>query len=110
MDWDLSVNAPPATDPLEQDFIAPAEATDASADFGPCLYFGPARQRCSARAAANGFCRRHQPDPRFLEESGGNRPAVPLLTPKRVGVIFTILALLWPLLAEIIRELIRFFR
>lgn len=110
MDWDLSVNAPIATDPPEQDFLAPDSANQAATDFGPCLYLGPAGQRCGGRAAANGFCRRHQPDSRFLKESGGIGPATPLLSPRRVGVIFTILALLWPLLADIIRELIRFLR
>ncbi|MGH9714691.1 MAG: DUF5763 domain-containing protein [Candidatus Acidiferrales bacterium] len=110
MDWDLSVNAPPATNPPEEDFMTPEETKQPAAGFGPCLYFGPAGQRCSQRATANGFCARHQPDSRFLRESGGIRPAAPLLSPKRVGVIFTILALLWPVLADIVRELIRFFR
>ena len=106
MDWDLSVNARPATEPTEGDFVVEPGEKMAAADLGPCLYLGSAGQRCTSRATASGFCRRHQPDV--------NVPGVPadtpLLSPRRVGAIFTILALLWPLLADIVRALIRYFR
>ena len=32
-----------------------------AADQGPCLYFGPAGERCSRPAIDGGFCARHQP-------------------------------------------------
>src|SRR6267143_5161755 len=106
MDWDLSVNAPPATERTEGDFlVAPGEKI-AAADLGPCLYLGPAGQRCTSRATAGGFCRRHQ----STGDLSGADADTPLLSPRRVGAIFTILALLWPLLADIVRALIRYFR
>src|SRR5216684_4225152 len=99
MDWDLSVNAPPAPELTEGDsVVAPGEII-AAADLGPCLYLGPAGQRCTSRATASGFCRRHQPDVKL----SGAPADTPLLSPRRVGAIFTILALLWPLLADIVR-------
>ena len=106
MDWDLSVNAPPGTEPTEGDFIAAPGEKMTAADLGPCLYLGPAGQRCTSRATASGFCRRHQPD----VKSSGAPLDTPMLSPRRVGAIFTILALLWPLLADIVRTLIRYFR
>jgi hypothetical protein len=33
-----------------------------------------------------------------------------LVSPRRLGAILTIMALLWPLLADIVRALIRYFR
>ena len=106
MDWDLSVNAPPATEPTQGDsVVAPGEKV-AAADLGPCLYLGPAGQRCTSCATTSGFCRRHQLNPNLP----GTPADTPLLSPRRVGAIFTILALLWPLLADIVRALIRYFR
>jgi hypothetical protein len=106
MDWDLSVNAPPATEPTEGDSIVAPGDTTATVDLGPCLYLGPAGQRCGSRATASGFCRRHQPD----ADLSAAPVDPPLLSPRRVGAIFTILALLWPLLADIVRAFIRYFR
>lgn len=106
MDWDLSVNARPAAEPLRSGFVAEPGEKPASAELGPCLYLGPAGQRCTSRATASGFCRRHQPDAPLSSASSDT----PLVSPRRVGAIFTILALLWPLLADIVRALIRYFR
>jgi len=106
MDWDLSVNAPPGTEPTQGDSVVAPGQKIAAADLGPCLYLGPAGQRCNSRATAGGFCRRHQPDANLP----GTPADTPLLSPRRVGAIFTILALLWPLLADIVRALIRYFR
>ena len=106
MDWDVSVNARPAKEEREGGF--PDEPADkpASTDLGPCLYLGPTGQRCNSRATVNGFCRRHQPD----APSSGAPSDTPLASPRRVGAVLTILALLWPLLADIVRALIRYFR
>ena len=106
MDPDLSVNAPPATEQPEGDFVASPSDKQAVADLGSCLYLGPRGQRCSNPASASGFCPRHQPDGTF----SGTPTATPLVSPRRVGAILTILALLWPLVADIIRALIRLFR
>jgi hypothetical protein len=106
MDWDLSVNAPPATEPPQGDFVVAPSEKKAPDDLGPCLYLGPAGQRCSSRATASGFCRRHQPDGIL----SGTPADTPLVSPRRLGAILTIMALLWPLLADIVRALIRYFR
>jgi hypothetical protein len=106
MDWDLSVNAPPAIEQPEGDFLPSPGEKRAEAGLGSCLYLGPRGQRCSNRASASGFCPRHQPDGIF----SGTPSGTPLLSPRRVGAILTILALLWPLLADIVRALIRLFR
>jgi hypothetical protein len=106
MDWDLSVNAPPATELSQGDFgVTPCEKQPA-ANQGPCLYLGSAGQRCSSRATARGFCQRHQPDATLTRTPADT----PLVSPRRVGAVLTIMALLWPLLADIVRALIRYFR
>lgn len=106
MDWDLRVNARPATQTPQDGIVAVPGQIRAAADLGPCLYLGPAGQRCADRATASGFCRRHQP-----QVNSSRAPVeTPLLSPRRIGAIFTILALLWPLLADIVRALIRYFR
>lgn len=110
MDWDVSVNGPAVADPPEQEFVAPKDAKHTQVSFGNCLYFGPAGQRCSDRATATGFCPRHRPNTPSVDGTYAILPTTPILTPKRIGVIFTILALLWPVIADVVRELIRFFR
>jgi hypothetical protein len=110
MDWDVRVNAPATNEPPESDFeIAPGGKV-AAIDLGPCLYLGPAGQRCRSRATAPGFCVRHQPNAPSSNTFQGSFADQPLLSPKRVGAILTILALLWPVLADLVRELIRYFR
>jgi hypothetical protein len=77
---------------------------DQNADQGPCLYLGPAGQRCSRRALQGGFCARHQP--------GSGQVAglsVPQIS-KRAVALFGLLAVLWPVLADLVRELIRLLR
>jgi hypothetical protein len=106
MDWHLSVNAPPNKEPPQGDFLPAPSEKNSPPDLGPCLYLGSAGQRCTARSLTNGFCSRHQPD----EAGSGERADGPAVSPRRVGAILTILALLWPLLADIVRALIRYFR
>jgi hypothetical protein len=97
-----------------------------SGDQGPCLYFGPQGQRCDRPAIANGFCRRHLPAQ--LEQSarfGATSPAQPgVASPNSkpyAGVAFpgskpfarivaigiAIFAALWPVIADLLREIIR---
>jgi len=101
MDWDQSVNA---DDEIERPVNPPRSPTarQESASYGPCLYLGPAGQRCSQPATANGFCLRHQPD--------GEAPSLPARSSRRIAVVMAILALLWPVLVDLIRALIRLFR
>jgi Family of unknown function (DUF5763) len=84
-------------------------------DQGPCLYFGPQGQRCNRPATANGFCARHTPA--RLGESAkvgaatyarpgavalGSRPLARIIA---VGI--AIFAALWPVVADLLREIIR---
>jgi len=73
-----------------------------NSDLGPCLYFGPAGQRCDRRATEASFCARHQP--------GAIREALRTQVPRRALAALGVLAVLWPVLADLVRELIRFFR
>jgi hypothetical protein len=66
-------------------------------DQGPCLYLGSKGQRCSKPASADGFCAKHQP--------GGAKPASG--TASRLAAGIGILAAMWPVLADLIREVIR---
>jgi hypothetical protein len=70
------------------------------ADQGPCLYLGPRGQRCSRRATNAGFCAIHQPD--AVTTSGISKPSK-----KLIASLLAIAAALWPFLADIVREVIR---
>jgi hypothetical protein len=86
-----------------------------SSDQGPCLYFGPQGQRCDRRAIANGFCRHHLPAQ--LNQSsrfGAASPAQPgVASPSSkpfarvIAVGIAIFAALWPAIADLLREIIR---
>ena len=65
---------------------------------GPCLYLGPGGERCARPALPGGFCARHQP-------GGMLQPGKPRA--KLVAAVLGILGLLWPLLGDIVREVIR---
>jgi len=108
-----------------------------SGDQGPCLYFGPQGQRCDRPAIANGFCPRHLPaqleqsarfnatspaqtavasptskpysgvpSPGFRHYRGlpspGSKPFARIIA---VGI--AIFAALWPVIADLLREIIR---
>jgi hypothetical protein len=73
-----------------------------NADYGPCLYLGPAGQRCSHRALQGGFCALHQP--------GARRPVGSTPSAKRVAAVIGALVALLPWLGDLIRELIRLLR
>ena len=84
-------------------------------DQGPCLYFGPQGQRCSRPAIANGFCARHMPaqlgespkrDAANYARPGaaalGSRPLARIIA---IGI--AIFAALWPVVADLLREILR---
>ncbi len=73
-----------------------------NADYGPCLYLGPAGQRCSRRALRGGFCALHQP--------GVRRPAGSTPSAKRAAAVVGALVALLPWLGDLIRALIRLLR
>lgn len=65
---------------------------------GPCLYLGPAGQRCNRPALSGGFCAVHRP--------GGRGNAIK--DPARIlAAAGAIVALLWPYVEALVREIIR---
>ena len=72
------------------------------ADFGPCLYLGPAGERCSRRALEGGFCAAHQPGAKPAESKTSHT--------KRVAAVVGALAALLPWLIDLLRELLRLLR
>jgi hypothetical protein len=108
-----------------------------SGDQGPCLYFGPQGQRCDRPAIANNFCARHLPahlnqSARFASTSpaqtagasASSKPYSGLPSPgfkhyrglpspsskpfaRIIAVGIAIFAALWPVIADLLREIIR---
>jgi hypothetical protein len=76
-----------------------AGAPSSNADQGPCLYLGPRGQRCDRRATKAGFCAIHQPDAPI---GGIAKPSK-----KLAASLFAIVAVIWPYLADIVKEVIR---
>ena len=76
---------------------APAKEVDE----GPCLYLGPAGQRCYRAALKGGFCAAHQPGASVRRRVG--KPA------KIVAASAGILGALWPYIYDFVRELIKNF-
>jgi hypothetical protein len=66
-------------------------------DQRPCLYLGSRGQRCSNPATADGFCTKHQPG--VAKASSG--------TASRLAAGIGILAAMWPVLADLLREVLR---
>lgn len=70
-------------------------------DQGPCLYLGPGGQRCDRRAVAGGFCARHG------KNAGPDAPEV-TLSPRKLIAILAAAVALWPILADVIRAILRY--
>jgi hypothetical protein len=70
-------------------------------DQGPCLYLGPRGQRCGNPAISGGFCARHRP-----EELGGPKAAGKGVS-RVVAAGIGILAAMWPVIADVLREVLR---
>lgn len=79
--------------------------TPSAADLGPCLYFGPAGERCDRRAVSGSFCSRHQPAP-LGSPTAGRSLSIPQVSKRALGAA-GIIAVLWPILADLIREILR---
>jgi hypothetical protein len=75
--------------------------TQPTVHHGPCLYLGPSGQRCDRQAVEGGFCASHQP--------AGGKHSIADLSRRALGVL-GVLAVVWPLLADLIREIIRLLR
>jgi hypothetical protein len=85
--------------PGETDLPAPSPGTLPNRNSsGPCLYLGPAGQRCYRRSIDGMYCVGHP-----LGEIARR-----IANPRRVvAATVTIVALLWPYLDELLHELIR---
>jgi hypothetical protein len=73
--------------------------SDIKADQGPCLYLGPRGQRCNRRALKDGYCAIHQPGAISLPKAA--------LSKKTLAAIAAIAGGLWPLIADLVREIMR---
>src|ERR1700693_1754314 len=82
---------------------SPAAMVSKGADQGPCLYFGPRGQRCTRRALTGGFCAIRQP----AGAPGGTPASTSKPSKKFVASVLAIVAVIWPYLADIVREVIR---
>lgn len=80
---------------------AVAPSPEPAADQGPCLYLGPAGQRCYRRAVKDGFCALHLPGAAAIRKVG--KPA------KWVAAIGGIVGVLWPYIYDFLHELFRIF-
>lgn len=76
-----------------------------SQDEGPCLYLGPAGQRCDRRALKGGFCAWHQPGAERRKPAADSSQRS-----KRLAAAIAIIAALWPVLMQFLHALAKFFR
>jgi len=76
-------------------------ASDQTPDQGPCLYLGPAGQRCYRRAVRDGFCALHLPGAAAIRKVG--KPA------KWLAAIAGMLGVLWPYIYDFLHALFRIF-
>jgi hypothetical protein len=74
---------------------------ESSRAYGPCLYLGPGGERCGEPARENGFCGRHDPE--------GTQPAEKAPT-RRIWAVLATLAVLWPVLVDVIREILKWLK
>jgi hypothetical protein len=94
---DFGADSGPATAGGDWEINGSTNPAAKNYDQGPCLYLGSKGQRCSNPASAGGFCAKHQP--------GGAKAATG--TASRLAAGIGILAAMWPVLADVLREVLR---
>src|SRR5215469_11292978 len=94
----FELETPPDLEPLPEAAETPSTAKARPA-LGPCLYLGPAGQRCRKPAIAGGYCPRHHVDPE-LKAEGRDYTRVVVATVALVIII-------WPYVSDLVRDLIR---
>jgi hypothetical protein len=92
--------APPGGDDTTELQTVPTAPGDREQEQGPCLYLGPGGQRCDRRALTGGYCASHRPGAPKL-------PKVASSKGKLFAVIAAALSALWPFLADLVREVVR---
>ncbi len=102
MERNVRVNALPASEDDNAVKRVPRPSRDERGDESgprsvPLSWAKPAGQRCGERAFEGGFCAKHRP---------GARPPIVAST-KVVAASAGIIGLLWPYLADLVREIIR---
>jgi len=101
MPWDFGALKWPGREDMPGDSPSVAAPAPGEKAYGTCLYFGPAGQRCDRPADPSGFCREHV----------GNIEGKPSARPGRViAAIMAILALLWPVLGDVVQFILRWIR
>lgn len=84
----------------ESSDIAPARGSSGGTH-GTCLYFGPAGQRCDRPAGESGFCPAHL---------GNMQAKIPAKSGRIIAAVMAILALLWPVLGDVVQFIMRWIR
>jgi len=99
--WDLGALNWSRTEDMPEDSGTVLEPASIKRTYGACLYFGPAGERCDRPAGESGFCREHT----------GNIDGKPSAKPgKVIAAIMAILALLWPVLGDVVQFIMRWIR
>jgi hypothetical protein len=93
---------PAVARPSPDAFTKPVAAKFTPTSNRPCLYIGPSGERCNANATRGDFCSRHSaPDPAAPSEK---------VIVKRAVAVGGVIAVLWPLIWDLLRALLRLLR
>lgn len=93
---------PAVVRPSPDAFAKPVAAKAAPTAQRPCLYIGTSGERCNANATRGDFCSRHSaPDPAAPSEG---------TIVKRAVAVGGVIAVLWPIIWDLLRALLRLLR
>ena len=98
LSWDFGALKWPGSEDSPEDPSAVLAPASGKRSYGTCLYFGPAGERCNRPAGESGFCREHKGN---IEGRPSARPG------KIIAAIMATLALLWPVLGDVVQFVIR---
>ena len=96
----VEIEVPEDLQPLESSEELAVQPENRSRN-GPCLYLGPAGERCAKTALEGGYCAKHHPDP-SLQDPGRSYGRV-------VVAAVALVAIAWPYIADVVRALLRLF-
>ena len=94
----VELEVPEDLEPVEASEEPPKLPDDRSA-YGPCLYLGPAGERCAKAAVEGGYCTKHHPVP-ARQAPGRSYTRVVVAT-------IALVVIVWPYVIEAVRELSR---